>query len=369
MTKPKILITSVGSLAGQNILDALTERRASVEVIGANSPAAAPGNFRCERCYLVPQTAEREAYRSRLAEMMRAERPDLVLPGRDEDVVALAELRRDHPSLAPSIACGSITAAEATLDKLLTFEIARRHGLPFADTAMADASTGHRAVMALQARAGFPLIAKPRQGFASRGVFLILDAQQLERALRLPDLLIQEFLGDATEQLAELPDLSVGIPFFFGLREEGQYAAQTVIDPHGRIGQVFCSINKMVAGRCEAAQRIDSDRLAAVALRYAEVMRAIGWCGSFNLQCKRLANGDFVGFEINGRISGTSSARRFMGYDEIAELFNAFVGPGRLAPLPPADSCSRVTKSLCDFPLSDAAVDTLEREGVWPRFS
>jgi len=45
----RIAITNVGSLVGQNILDALHGRRDGIEVVGINSAAEAASNFRCER--------------------------------------------------------------------------------------------------------------------------------------------------------------------------------------------------------------------------------------------------------------------------------------------------------------------------------
>ena len=60
----KLLLSSVGSLVGQEILDVLEapgcSRRHLVEVIGTNSVAAAANNFRCDRCCLVPETAKPE---------------------------------------------------------------------------------------------------------------------------------------------------------------------------------------------------------------------------------------------------------------------------------------------------------------------
>jgi len=79
----KIAITSVGSLVGQNILDALQGRRAGIEVVGINSAADAAGIFRCDRAYLAPPAADAEQFRARLASILLEERPHLVLPGRD----------------------------------------------------------------------------------------------------------------------------------------------------------------------------------------------------------------------------------------------------------------------------------------------
>lgn len=134
----KILITSISSLVGQNVLDALEGRRAGVRVIGVNSLAEAASNFRCDVCYMVPMAAEDGRYRARLLEIMESERPDLVLAGRDDDVLALAAIREQHPRFAPGITCGSLEAARTMDDKLLSYHFARKRGRPFADKACGD---------------------------------------------------------------------------------------------------------------------------------------------------------------------------------------------------------------------------------------
>lgn len=163
--KLKILITSVGSLVGQNILDALEGRREGVRVIGVNSMAEAASNFRCDVCYMAPVASNEEEYRTRLLEVMEAELPNLVLATRDDDVIALAAIREQHPRHATRIVCGSLEAARTMDDKFLSYQFARRRRLPFADTACGDESE----LLELVAKRGYPLIAKPRRGYGSRG--------------------------------------------------------------------------------------------------------------------------------------------------------------------------------------------------------
>jgi hypothetical protein len=47
-------------------------------------------------------------YHAWLLEIMERELPDLVLAERDDDVIALAAIREQHPRFAPGIACGSL---------------------------------------------------------------------------------------------------------------------------------------------------------------------------------------------------------------------------------------------------------------------
>lgn len=101
------MITSVGSLVGQNILDALEGRRAGVRVIGIKVWQ------RRRRIFVAisvswRQCPSRGGYHAWLLEIMERELPDLVLAERDDDVIALAAIREQHPRFAPGIACGSL---------------------------------------------------------------------------------------------------------------------------------------------------------------------------------------------------------------------------------------------------------------------
>jgi carbamoylphosphate synthase large subunit len=93
-----------------------------------------------------------------------------VLPGRDADVTALAEMAASDASLAARLACGDATCARIFEDKWLSHAFAVEHALGFADSAIADSPGGAEVVERLAARHGFPLVAKPRLGFASRDV-------------------------------------------------------------------------------------------------------------------------------------------------------------------------------------------------------
>ncbi|MSU48243.1 MAG: hypothetical protein EXS37_03985 [Opitutus sp.] len=95
MPRARILITGVGSLIGQNLLNALETRRACVDVVGTNAAIDSTRVLRCDRTHLVPRN-DQPGYATRLSEIIREESPDLVFPGRDPDVVVLSELAKSR---------------------------------------------------------------------------------------------------------------------------------------------------------------------------------------------------------------------------------------------------------------------------------
>ncbi len=89
----KILITSAGSLVGYNILDVLEGRRQDLQIIGTNSIEADANIYRCDKAYLVPSTRHNKLdFSHALSEILDIEQPNLIIPGRDDDISVLAVL-------------------------------------------------------------------------------------------------------------------------------------------------------------------------------------------------------------------------------------------------------------------------------------
>ena len=92
-----MLLLSSGSAVAQNVIDALGPRRERCTVIGTNSIAEAALNFCCDTVYRVPPAASGAAYIEHVARLISQERPHIVIPTRDDDVLALATLREQPP--------------------------------------------------------------------------------------------------------------------------------------------------------------------------------------------------------------------------------------------------------------------------------
>ena len=355
----KILITSAGSLVGQNILDALEGRRDGVFIIGSNSTAEAANLFRCDLALLAPPAADAADWCHFTAELIANEGVDLVLPARDDDVRLLARLRDRHPQLRRVIACGSETVAAILEDKGRSRDFALTHQLPFAASARGAAE-----IEALLAEAGFPLIAKPLAGNGSRGVRVIRDAQELTQALAWPDYLFQEYLGPDRDQFDGTDLRRAGVPLFHA-PPYVHLAAQALISPGGTVEAVFCGEITMVMGRAERSVALDAPDFAAIARSYAEAFAAAGWVGLINIQGRRNAKGQFKAYEFNGRVAGASATRLYLDFDEIAMLAEHFAGH-TLAPHPRGGASNRIVhKSLSDYLIEAEELATLAREGRW----
>ncbi len=129
-----MLILSIGSLVGHNLMQALAERREHVFIVATNSIPQVANNFAADVAYLVPRAEREQEHVDAIARIIAAEQPDLVIPSRDDDVLALGRLKQRFAGDAVLLV-GSLAAAEIMNDKKRTAEFAESHGLPFAPTA------------------------------------------------------------------------------------------------------------------------------------------------------------------------------------------------------------------------------------------
>ena len=365
--KTRILLISGGSLVGQNVLDALADRRSGVELVTTNSDPTGIFLFDFDAVYLTPETAGSPAkFERRFSEILALERPDLVIPCRDDDVAFLAEYKERRPELANGFLCGNRFTAEAMCDKWLSWQFSVDHSLPFAPTiatpAGAQAETFAR-------EHGFPLLVKPRRGYASLGVYFVFNGAQLRCAAAQDGCVIQKYLGDPSTLEAYLRDVNeTGIPLFHSF-EGIKHSIETFIAPDGSPAGNFCSRNTDRNGIASRLERHESDDATALGERCIRAFANAGWRGPMNINCQQTPDGRLVIYEFNGRVTGNTAARCLMGYDEMGLAIKTFAGKE----LKPAGNFRRaspqVVRRTVDTAPQPEEAARLARDGIWRRRS
>jgi carbamoylphosphate synthase large subunit len=244
--KASLLLLSGGSLVGQNIVQGLAHRRSALRLVVTNSLGDEPSLADFDAVYLVPSTRSHPTeFAQTVEELIDSEKPDLVIPCRDDDVLVIALLAQRRPDLASRLLCGSVDVARATLDKWLGFQFSQTHGLPFVPTWVPNETASIEEFIIEQ---GFPLLIKPRLGFASSGVRIVLNRQQLESAIDDKSVLVQRYLGDTGLLQDYLANMEAhGVPLFHSL-EEVKHSLQGMIDPNGEIVGVYTTLHRMAQG-------------------------------------------------------------------------------------------------------------------------
>jgi len=364
-----LLITSVGSLLGQNILDCVETRRDLISVVGMNSVAANSRNFRCDKVYFTHET-HNTTFHEEFIEIVEKEKPDLILPGRDEDCVFLADFKKDNfKKFQNIIPFGSSVIPEMMFDKYKSHLFCMENDLPFADTFLYHSNSNKADLEKFIRAHGFPLLVKPKEGFGSIGVRFVLNQNQVDENLKNQEVLFQEYLGNPDDIFKYEDAFKSGIPLFFQLPEREQFAAQTIISPEGKIGEVFFTVNTMVHGRAEYGKQVFDKDVEDLVIKSSKIFFKHGWYGPVNFQVKKDRNGMWRIFELNPRLTGTSSGRLLLGYDEFGILVNMFAPKFNIPNLTKNPKIKgQLFKYLSDYLLPDDDVEVLKKDKIWKKF-
>lgn len=364
----KLLITSVGSLIGQNILDCVENRRDLIQVIGLNSVTQNPRNFRCDKVYHVDRTDSVD-FQSQFLTIVEKEKPEMILPGRDEDCAFLCKTKEEFPNMfGNNIPLGSSVIPNIMFDKNDSFKFCKKNSLPFADTHLV--SNTDRNIDDLElfiSRNGYPLVAKPRRGFGSQGVYFALNRQNIDNLLQ-EGMVFQEYLGNPEDIFKYEKFHEKGIPLFFQIPEPNQFALQGVISSNGTLSELFFIQTTLVFGRNEFIKQIMVDEVQEIAERFADVFFENGWYGPMNLQIKPDKNGNWKAFELSPRHTGSTSGRLQLGFDEFGILCDYFIPEQEIPNLTKNQKVSgQVFKYLQDNLVLDTDVSALESQKVWKK--
>jgi len=366
--KLHIMVLSVGSLIGQNILDLLEDRRDNIILTGIDSACMDARVFRCDKVYK-SVTIENDSFEELFLDIVEKEQPDVILPGRDHDVIFLTELADHNEDIKKRVIVGNIEAIHIMNDKALSYAFAEKFNLPFAKSFILNEENRDQAIKWAK-ECGFPFLGKPNEGFGSLGIRVICDEEQLKNFLsaNTEGFMLQEILDGKEDRFKTISSMAEvikgGIPLFSQIPDDDQYAGQAIIGPDGKIIDILTSRNRMVIGRCEYSERTDDLELIDLTRRYAEAIISIGWRGPFNFQCRKTEAG-YIGHEMNARLSGSTSARRLLGFDELQMLILAFFGidlnNGKTIEVEPGVVC----RSLTDYFVAFADREEVMKKGVW----
>lgn len=327
-----ILVLAVGGNVSQGILKSLARTNRGYRVLGADISALQMGLYTVDRAFVSPWASEPE-FLPWLIDVCDRERVHAILSGAEAVLMTLAQ-HRDEIEAATGARCivSELRVMEIGDDKFETCRWLTQHGFPSPDLALAGADDGG---FALANRVGYPLVAKPRRGGGSRGLFMIENEEDLAYAARKPDYLLQEWVGSDAEE----------------------YTVGCFVDSNGLLAPSCCMRRDLLSGTTYRAILGDYPAIRATAESIARALRPLGPC---NIQLRMTERGP-VCFEINPRFSGSAPIRSHFGYNEAEAALEHFVqGKPVSLPLVTSGIGLRYWNEL--YP-TQAAVDVLEATG------
>ena len=360
--KTTLLFLSGGSQVAQFMLTALHGRRDHLRLVATTSISDDTGLWTYEKVFLAPVTRQDPAaYAMRVLDIVAAERVDLIVPCRDDDTEALAELAASHPRIADKALSGPAPVAHAMADKWLSFELSKAHDLPFAESHIAACKESARD---FAERVGYPVIAKPRDGFSSRGIFLIENNEQLERASAKVNYVLQEYLDDPNDYWSfKRSAEQEGFPFYYTLHGL-KHSIELMLGPDSKVRGEFATYNTQAFRTRYVRPNTEPDTIA-LGRQCGEVFSRLGWRGPLNIQCQRDRHGRLTIHEFNGRYGALAAERSLLGYDEVALGLELFTGV-KLKPIswtarPAAHAVAHMSSRASD----PANVAALQKNGEW----
>lgn len=320
--RPTIMLVAVGGAVSDGILTSLAPYRDRLRIVGLTTDTSTVAAADCDLLVRVAPAADSAAFERDVVAALRSHRPALVLPCRDADQPALARINAATPQAGGAILVGSVGLAEAMNDKLPMLAFMARCGLRLAPTA----STPPEAA-ALAAVHGFPLIAKPRRGSGTKGVYIVFDEAQLRCCVERGGFVFQPYVSPPPDFAERLPDIRLGVPFEQSSGEETFVAVRGIAGPGGEAVSVMAVdvINRF--GRpFRLTRRPLTDADAASAARTAAELAAEAYVGPFALQARVDRDGALTYFEMLTRLGGGTAGFVALGLNQSRLLVEMFTG-------------------------------------------
>ncbi|MBI2136186.1 ATP-grasp domain-containing protein [Candidatus Woesearchaeota archaeon] len=336
-----ILITGAGSIIAIGYIQSLKAAKASsrlnTKIIAADISKDAAGLYMADKGYVVPKASHEKDYIAKIKEVCLKEKIDIIFIGSTQETKVLAMHKKEIEDETDAIVTVSNEKAiEISADKWRTQKFLEQNRLNYARSTV-DLSQEN--IRKFVKQVGLPIVAKPRHGQNSIGVFVyrtLEEALHAINSLGSKDYLLQEYLPD------EHGEFTVGI-----LMERGKLLSSIALK---RKLQPRWGVSQM-------AEPVDDKKITDYCAKAAEKLGVFGPC-NFQL---RIKDNKPVIFEINCRFSSTSHMRTLLGVNEQEILIRNLVLKEKVKKV--ADQKSkkgRVVRFVDDFLITDEMMERVD---------
>lgn len=287
-----ILILGMGGEVSKGILKAIRHSAIPCHIVGACISPDSEGLYLCEEAYISPYAKE-PSFLPWLASLCKEKRIDMVFTGVEENIFSIAkgkEYLKKHTSAVFRVS--DTERLRIGGDKLETCRWLERHGFPTPHYANAD---NKEEICELIRKVGFPLIAKPRDGKGSAGVFLIREEVDTNRLQGLSNYVLEEYVGTPEEEY------TVGC--YRGLR--------------GEVPEPIIMKRTLKNGASWRVEVIKNEKILGLAKNICEAFQPDG---PLNIQLRLNSHEIPVPFELNVRFSGTTPMREHFGFCDVKAM-------------------------------------------------
>jgi len=287
-----------------------------LRVVGFGNNPMAYGAFDCDVHEMVPPI-KAEDYIDVLLKHCKRLGIEILIPGHDLDLPILSAAESRFLAEGITILVARSDFIQLCRDKVMMSKVLRPHSEAFV-------LSYDRTSLLKVAEEGilvYPLIAKPRGGFASRGIVFIHNTDDLNRVTK--DHVIQPVVFPASHD-SNYKDFCDALEQQT-LSQVAEISIQLVVSRSGSLLGRMASYNKLVNGIPIEIIPVDDTRIWESVEAVLPVLVSKGLRGPLNLQ-GRLNEKGLQLYEMNARFTGITGLRSLMGFNEVEALIADFLG-------------------------------------------
>ena len=359
--KINVLVTGIGGGGvGEQIMKCLRLSSLDIKIIGCDMSRSSRGLFEADKGYIVP-SASASNYIDCILEICEKNDVQAVFHGSEPELLQLSKHREIFESRNSVLPLNPKRVIDICMDKNKTMNFLRDNKIGNVQRYWEITSLGDLEKVDI-----FPVVLKPSVGGGgSVNTIIAQDKDELamfsKYLLKLySQFLAQEYVGDPFHEYTAgvfcsskggyINSIAVKKSILSGISNKMKTPNRTGRKELGDILAISSGISQGEIGRFPEVTKIS--RMIA---------ETLGATAAINVQC-RIHQGKMYVFEINPRISGTSSLRALAGYNEPEMIIRERV-LGETIPVDFSYKEGWIARGLCESFMSNEFMDSLELIG------
>lgn len=300
-------ISCIGSGVGQSVINSCRLSRYPIKTIGLGTNPMAYGLYECDE-YAYTASYYDNDYIENMLQVCLDRKIDLLVPGHDDEAHTLSK----HLSTFEEAGIKVIVSGSELLDLCREKEQMSRALNPIVNIFVRSFTKDEFLSEWQKQEVELPVIAKPRDGYASKGIQIVLCEDDFSK---ITD-------GHIIQELALPEDGDPNRDFCLRQISNGQnpqvaeVSIQYVLDRSGRVMGKMASYNKLNNGVPIEILPFENEKMWADVDELIPPLVDLGARGPLNLQ-GRITNQGLKLFEINARFTGITGLRALLGFNEV----------------------------------------------------
>lgn len=282
-----IFVTGASSLIGYGILKSIRSLEKPHKIIGSTIHKFSIAPAFTDVCIEAPFCGS-EGYIDWFIKVIKEHGIDLVIPSFGEDVIFLANNRKRIESTGAKVVLNNFELVHLCNDKWEFYKVLKSNNSPHAIPSSLSADLNE-----LENEFGLPLLLKPRQGNASKGIVKVYKQETFD--------LHKEGIG---RKLMVQPLIGT---------DDAEFTTGAFCDGNGGYYAIITFKRKLAKkGYSKQVEVFKSEQIEEAVLDICKILKPVG---PTNFQF-RIHKGAFKLLEINPRFSSSTSMRTAFGYND-----------------------------------------------------